>query len=287
MSRHPSPGRHELGQNFLADRRLAGRIVECVASTHGPIVEIGPGDGALTLPLARLGRPVTAVELDRRRAARLDARTPATVAVACADILRFPLPAEPHVVVGNIPFHLTTAILRRLLAATAWTDAVILVQWEVARRRAGVGGATMMTASWWPWYRFDLLERVPARAFRPVPAVDGGLLGIARRPRPLVRDRAGYQRMVRQVFTGRGRGLPDILRRTGRLPAGDLARWVADNGVTGRTLPKDLTATQWASLWARSGGDGAGAARSGARAPARPPGSPRSGGRRPGPGGRQ
>lgn len=250
MSSHHLPGRHELGQNDLADRRVVARIVAAVASTDGPILEIGPGDGALTVPLAALGRPITAVEIDPRRAARLDARTPALVAVEQADILEVNHPAGAHVVVGNLPFHLTTAILRRLLAAPEWTDAVILVQWEVARRRAGVGGATLLTAAWWPWYDFALLERVPARAFRPVPAVDGGLLRIRRRPRPLVRERDGYQRLVRRVFTARGRGLPDILRRTGRFAPDALGGWLAANGVTPRTLPRDLTAAQWASLWA-------------------------------------
>ncbi|CCH31971.1 hypothetical protein BN6_46920 [Saccharothrix espanaensis DSM 44229] len=69
--RTPHPGRRELGQNFLIDHDVIGTIVDLVAATGGPIVEIGAGDGALTRPLHRLGRPLTAVEVDRRRAARL------------------------------------------------------------------------------------------------------------------------------------------------------------------------------------------------------------------------
>src|SRR5699024_11383810 len=79
------------------------------------------------------------------------------------------------VLVGNLPFHLTTAILRRIFRAPGWKHAILLVQWEVARRRAGVGGATMMTAQWWPWFDFELGRRVPARAFTPRPNVDGGV----------------------------------------------------------------------------------------------------------------
>ncbi|OXM46265.1 23S ribosomal RNA methyltransferase Erm [Amycolatopsis alba] len=200
------PGRHELGQNFLIDRNTIETVVGLAAATAGPIIEFGTGDGALTLPLERLGRPLTGVEIDARRAARLAARVRPSTEIVTADFLRFTLPETPYVVVGNLPFHLTTATLRHLLAAPGWTDAVLLVQWEVARRRAGVGGATMMTAQWWPWFDFRLAGRVPAAAFRPRPGVDGGLLAMARRERPLVdgADRARYQDFVRRVFTGRG-----------------------------------------------------------------------------------
>ncbi|WP_410604914.1 23S ribosomal RNA methyltransferase Erm [Amycolatopsis sp. lyj-90] len=221
------PGRHELGQNFLIDLNTVETVVKLVAGTDGPIIEFGTGDGALTLPLERLGRPLTGVEIDARRAARLAGRVRPSTEIVTADFLRFPLPKTSYVLVGNLPFHLTTATLRHVLAAPGWTDAVLLVQWEVARRRAGVGGATMMTAQWWPWFDFQLAGRVPAAAFRPRPGVDGGLLTMTRRERPLVddADRARYQDFVRRVFTGNGRE------------------------IASGALPKRLTARQWAEAF--------------------------------------
>ncbi|MEK8225554.1 rRNA adenine N(6)-methyltransferase family protein [Oerskovia sp. M15] len=223
----PSDGRHENGQNFLTDPASRARW-----STSLP--DLGPdprdrcGDGAITVPLARLGRPVVAIEIDERQVRRLRRRLPRTVEVRHADYLRSLHPAEPHVVVGNVPFHLTTAILRRLLDEPAWSRAVLLVQWEVARRRAGVGGATMLTAQWWPWYSFDLCARVPARAFRPAPSTDGGLLSITRRSALPASERCAYQRFVADVFTGRGRGLGDVLRQRGLLD--DAVRaWLASH----------------------------------------------------------
>ncbi|MHA6797951.1 23S ribosomal RNA methyltransferase Erm [Bounagaea algeriensis] len=248
MSSHPG-GPHELGQNSLVDPAVVDEIHGLVAATDGPIVELAAGDGALTAPLSRSRRPVTAVELDPKRARRLQRRTPAHVAVVTGDILRFRLPEQPHVLVGNLPFHITTAVLKRLLSAAHWHTAVLLVQWEVARRRAGVGGASMLTASWWPWYEFTLHRRVPARSFRPEPAVDGGLLVVHRRRHPLVAERVAYQAFVKQVFTGRGRGLREILNRTGRLHRGALDAWLRAERVPDRALPKDLTAEQWAALW--------------------------------------
>jgi 23S rRNA (adenine-N6)-dimethyltransferase len=250
----PHLGRHEHGQNFLHDRGVVDTIVDIVARTDGPILEVGAGDGALTLPLQRLGRPLTALEIDPRRAARLAKRTNASTRVVNTDFLHYRLPRAPHVIVGNLPFHLTTAILRRILHGPVWTEAVLLVQWEVARRRAAVGGATMMTAQWWPWFEFSLVRRVSADAFRPKPSVDGGLMTISRRADPLVDsgDRRRYQAMVHQVFTGRGRGMAQILDRG--LPRRNTRQWLRDNGVRASALPRDLSAAQWADLFAAMAG---------------------------------
>jgi 23S rRNA (adenine-N6)-dimethyltransferase len=249
-------GRHENGQNFLQDQPTADHVVAHVAGTSGPIVEIGPGRGALTERLARLGRPLTVVEIDRGLAARLERQLGPEVAVVHGDFLRHPLPREPHVLVGNLPFHLTTAMLRHVLRAPGWTHAVLLVQWEVARRRAGVGGRTLMTAQWLPWFTFELGRRVPAGAFTPAPSVDGGLLIVARRPSPLIHvsQRQTFHAMAHRVFTGRGRGIVEITTRAGLFASEREARnWATAVGLAGRALPKDLTAEQWVDLFRRSG----------------------------------
>ncbi|MBS2549953.1 23S ribosomal RNA methyltransferase Erm [Catenulispora sp. NL8] len=255
-------GRHELGQNFLADPALITAIQRLVRTqTQGPIIELGAGDGALTAPLARLGRPVTALELDPRRVRRLQTRfgdavgagagagVGVDVDVVRADVLRHRFPATPHTIVGNVPFHLTTAIIRKLLSERGWTASVLIVQWEVARRRAGVGGASMLTAAWWPWYEFELVRRIPAAAFRPVPSVDAGLLMMMRRRVPLVEERGRYQAFVKQVFQAPGRGLEEMVGRTGRVRRAELREWVRRERIPARALPKDLVAEDWARLW--------------------------------------
>lgn len=244
-------GRHELGQNFLTDRHTITRVVDLVSRTGGPIVEIGPGSGALTLPLAELGRAVTAVEIDGRLVGLLRRRAPEHIRIVHGDFLKHRLPRTPHVVVGNLPFDRTTAVLRRLLYTGHWSDAVLLTQWEVARRRAGVGGATMMTAQWWPWYRFGLEGRVPASAFEPSPGVDGGLLTIARRERPLVDPgaRRSYANLIHAVYTGKGRGIEQILTRMLHGRSHTVRRWLTEQRVRPTALPRDLTASQWAALY--------------------------------------
>lgn len=259
-------GRHEHGQNFLIDTTIIDSIVRTVADIPGPIIEIGSGHGALTAPLLELRRPLTAVEIDRQAASLLrrtystglrahspDRRTYSSgLTVVNADFVHWRLPADPHVIVGNLPFHLTTAILRKLLHAPAWSSAVLVVQWEVARRRAGVGGASMMTAQWWPWFEFTLHRRVSRQAFRPEPTVDGGLLVMTRRAEPLLphHDRSAYRQFVHSVFTCKGRGVAAILARV--VPPrkkGAIRPSLERAGVRANALPKDLSAEQWVGVF--------------------------------------
>ncbi|WP_214406107.1 ribosomal RNA small subunit methyltransferase A [Pseudonocardia lacus] len=232
--------RHELGQNHLIDRGVAARIVDLVPP--GAVLELGAGDGALTRLLAGRPWPVTAVELDPARVGSLRRGLGHGVRVVHADMLRFPLAGDHHVV-SNVPFGITTALLRRLLSQPSWATAVLLLQWEVARKRAAVGGTTLLTASWWPWFGFELAGRVPAAAFRPRPAVDGGLLVVRRRAAPLVDpgQRGAYQRLVRTAFAG-DRLLPALRRMPGA------ARWAAVERVPRSVRPRDLPAEAWASL---------------------------------------
>ncbi|GAB3600021.1 23S ribosomal RNA methyltransferase Erm [Microbacterium tumbae] len=248
----PSPhahggGRHELGQNFLIHRPTLLRITALTASTTGAILEIGAGDGALTEQLAALGRDLRAIDIDERRVRRLQARIRGA-SVQRADAMREPL--DRPVIVGNIPFHLTTPLLRRLLDAEGWRHAILLTQWEVARKRAGVGGSTMMTAQAAPWFVFRLHDRVPARCFRPVPAVDGGILTVERRREPLLdpRERRRFERFVAAVFRGRGGGLRQILRNA-QHPPSSVERALGMAAVRRTALPRDLSPEQWARLW--------------------------------------
>lgn len=219
----PFGGRHELGQNFLVDPHVRRRLVDLLPRRPDPVLELGAGDGAVTRLLAAGDRPVTAVELDPRRAAALRRELAGRARVEHADMLRFALDGA-HDIVSNVPFSVTTPLLRHLLAQRTWGTAVLLLQWEVARKRAAVGGTTLLTASWWPWYEFALAGRVPAGSFRPVPSVDGGLLVVRRRAEPLLpeRQRGAYQRRVREAF---------------------------DRGRVGARRPRDLDAAQWAAAF--------------------------------------
>ena len=248
---HDQPGgAHELGQNLLVDSQVVHRVVDLVPHADRPVVEWAAGRGALTRPLARLGRPVDAVEIDPRSVARLGRIVPGNVTVTQGDILRHAPPSGTYDLVCNVPFHLTTPVLRRLFTLDGWQRAVLITQWEVARKRAAVGGATLLTAQWWPWFSPRLDRRVPASAFRPRPSVDAGILVLDRREQPLLpgtRQR-DYQRFAASVFNGRGRGLHEILVRHG-LARADVRRWAREHGVGTNALPRDLDAQAWVAAY--------------------------------------
>jgi 23S rRNA (adenine-N6)-dimethyltransferase len=250
--RYSESSRHELAQNFLIDRSIVDRVVELVAQRPGPIVEWGTGDGAITLGLNDLARPLHGIEIDRSRALKLGRKVGPHACISEGDILRH-APPKGAVVVSNVPFHLTTPILRHLLASRSWSAAVLITQWEVARKRAGVGGATQLTAQWWPWYSFALDRRISADAFRPRPSVDAGLLIVDRRHKPLIAtaEQARYAGWVARVFASRGRGVTDILVRN-RVPrplADDLAQRRSGRRGPGAVLPRDLRAEDWAAAF--------------------------------------
>jgi 23S rRNA (adenine-N6)-dimethyltransferase len=198
--------RHETGQHFLADRRLATRIARRAELTRDDlVVEIGAGPGLLTEALAETAGRVEALEVDPALVARCRRRVRdrRNVRVVLADARTHPLPREPFRVVASLPFSATTAILRRLLddPGGPLRRADVVVQWEVARKRAG-GPGTLLSASWGAWFEFTVAYRLPAACFRPPPAVDAAMLTITRRARPLVPpdQRARYRALVSAGF---------------------------------------------------------------------------------------
>lgn len=184
--------RRRLGQNFLRPE-FADRLVADAHFQPGElVVEIGAGLGAITLALAHREIDVVAVEVDPVCAQRLRDRVRGTgrgrVQVVEADFLSLPLPTRPFRVMGSLPFRGTTDILRRLLdnPGVPLTRADLVVQWEVARKRAAVPPSTLLSTGWAPWWEFHLGRRIPAVEFRPIPEVDAGVLVVTRRAYPLL-----------------------------------------------------------------------------------------------------
>ncbi len=206
-----------LGQNFLVDRNIAGKIVEALAPGRGElVVEIGPGQGALTRLLVERGARVTAIEVDPRMAERIVATFGGSVEVLREDVLQCDLTALAHArgvgrmrVIGNIPYYITSPILFHLVDhRSAVAEAVLMMQREVAMRLVAVprtkdyGILAVMTQS---YARASRLFTVGPRCFAPPPKVTSavvrlvfdqraGLAGIEREHRVMVRTAFNQRR---------------------------------------------------------------------------------------------
>ncbi len=201
--------RRRLGQNFLRPELAEALVAQAAFDAGDLVVEIGAGRGAWTFALARRGVHVVALERDphwaenlRREARR---RRMPNISVVCCDALSYRMPRRPFRAVGSLPFGATTAILRHLLddAGSGLRRADLVVQWEVARKRAALPPTTMLSTSWAPWWTFAVVRRLPADSFRPVPSVDGGLLRVTRREPALLPEHmaAAYATFVRGQWT--------------------------------------------------------------------------------------
>jgi 23S rRNA (adenine-N6)-dimethyltransferase len=262
--------RRVLSQNFLVDHRAIDALVDGSGAGHGDLVlDIGAGNGLISAALLRRGAQVQAIERDPALAARLRAKfaTWPSVTVVEADVLAMPLPAEPFRVVANIPFGITTQILRRLLDEDGLARADMIVQAEVARKRGTRGRGTLLNACWEPWFEFGTGARIPATAFRPRPRVDAAVLIVARRDPPLVDPgfRRDYTSFVTAAFEGAHPTVASALARL--IPRARFAGLAGELGFGADALPSQLDVHQWAGLFRAAGGG------RGAVAPPRPAGT--------------
>jgi 23S rRNA (adenine-N6)-dimethyltransferase len=239
-ARRASPAR---SQHFLRDSAVAAELVRLGGVGPGDLViEVGAGDGAITAELARRAGYVVAIEIDPALARRLRRRFqgPAPVVIVEGDVVRQGLPRLPFRVVSNVPFAATTRVLRMLLddPRSSLEQAALLVQWEVALKRARERPSTLLGLSWAPWWNVTSARRVPATAFSPPPSVDGGIVVVRRRTPPLLPPAEAFQFRA-LVRTGFSRGMRCLItsRQAHRL------------GLTARTVPTELGIEEWLRVY--------------------------------------
>ncbi len=217
-----------LSQNFLTDPEALDAIVEAAELERGDnVVEIGPGLGVLTRRLLAAGASVTAVELDARLAEYLrrelygvegfDLIEADALSIHSRDLF----PGDPIKVVANIPYHITSPLLHAFLEGERPPLlTVLLVQAEVAERVAAPPGRmSYLSVFAQNVAHAEVVARVPATAFEPIPAVDSAVLRLRRRDSPTIPSgplrepfyrvvQAGFRQRRKQVHNGLSRELP-------------------------------------------------------------------------------
>jgi len=264
IARHGIVARKRLGQNFLLDLNLTGRIARAAGPLdHATVVEIGPGPGALTRALLAAGaRRILAIERDPRCLAALGeivAAYPSRLELIAGDALRLDpveLSHAPRKIVANLPYNIATPLL------IGWLDRIgeyesltLMFQREVAERltampRSKSYGRLSVLVQWLaePQILFD----IPPRAFVPPPKVTSSVVRIVPRPEPLARaEKSTLERVTAAAFGQRRNMLRTSLKTLG-IPAEPLLERA---GVAPTARAEELTVADFCAI-ARVVGDG-------------------------------
>jgi len=253
------PTRKSLGQHFLTDRRILGRIADALhLEGDETVLEIGPGRGALTDLLADRAGRLIAIEYDRALAAMLRERYArrSIVLVAEAYVLEVSLgelAAGPYVLVGNVPYYITTPILFHALVPPRADRAVYLVQREVAQRLSAKPGSKeygALTVNVAAVARAETLFGVPAGAFAPPPKVESAVVRITPLAEPLVstEEERPFRTLVQGAFGMRRKQMRRVVRSLYALDAEQADALLAAAGIEPADRPEVLSVEQFVAL---------------------------------------
>ena len=259
LRRHRIDLKHSLGQNFLTDPGLRDAVAEHAGLlTEDEVLEVGAGVGTLTVALAPRCRRVVAVELDGRLipALRESLAGIENVEVVRTDILRFNVrsafPDGKEIVVGNIPYNLTGALIRKLLDDPPRPRRLsLVVQKEVAERWTASSGASLATVAVQVFAEATLLFTIPSAAFTPPPRVDSALVRLDVRERPAVDvdDLQAFFRFVEAVFQGRRKQLGGTLGRISGAGSTAAGARLREAGIDPERRPQTLSLGEWEALY--------------------------------------
>jgi 16S rRNA (adenine1518-N6/adenine1519-N6)-dimethyltransferase len=260
--------RKQFGQHFL-EPAWVEKVIRAIAPLPDEVfIEIGPGAGALTRPLAARARQVTAFEIDRDLAASLRADAIANVDVVEGDFLEagagFWGPGSGSVpgsgsslrVAGNLPYNVASPMLFKLAdlhrRGVPLADATVMLQREVADRLvAGPGSREYGVLSILIGHsaRAEIVLKLPAGAFRPPPKVLSALVRLRfHAPEPPVRDPALFEGLVQAVFRRRRKTLANALLACPQAVAATPPRLLEAASIDGTRRPETLSIPEFARL---------------------------------------
>ena len=255
-----------LGQNFLVDPSGLDKVMQAAGlSPEDTVLEIGAGLGSLTVLLAQTVRRVIAVEIDRGLIAPLTEAVSEydNVQIVEGDILKIPPEelnlGEAYLVVANIPYYISSAIIRRLLETQNRPARIVLtVQQEVAERICAKDGKFSLLALSVQVFGVPRIQaRIAAGCFYPAPDVDSAVLSITLYPQPLIatEELDTFFRLARAGFSQKRKTLRNTLSAGLGLPAVQAESLLTAAGIDPRRRAETLSIAEWGRLtdaWKRT-----------------------------------
>ena len=259
---HPRP-RKALGQHFLVDGRLPGRILRAAAvGPEDTVIEIGPGRGALTRQLIGTAREVIGVEMDAELASSLPGRlkNPSNLRIVQADAREVDpaalIPANrSYKLLGNLPYYAANPILRHFLEEVDHKPSrmVVMVQKEVAESMVGAGGRMSLLAVSIHLYAVPrIICDVPPSAFRPSPKVTSTVVRLDPHLSQAIEphEAPDFFRVVRAGFSAPRKQLRNSLGMGLGIPAAESQHLLEAASLDPTRRPGSLAPEEWKALWA-------------------------------------
>jgi 16S rRNA (adenine1518-N6/adenine1519-N6)-dimethyltransferase len=255
--------RKGLGQHFLVDQEVLKVIVSAAELTPDDIiVEVGPGLGILTRELAQRAGRVIAIELDDKLAALLK-RTLASfnnVTIINDDVLKLEPEAllkeqkvsPRYKVVANLPYYITSPVLRHFLEARAKPQTmIVMVQKEVAEAIAAKPGQmSLLSVSVQFYGKPEIISPVPAESFYPAPEVDSAILRLDLYPQPAVTvDEGSFFNLVRAGFAAPRKQIANSLAQGLGRDKAEVLPLLEEAGIAWQRRAETLSLEEWAKLW--------------------------------------
>jgi len=248
-----------LGQNFLIDEACLAKIAEAARiDKNTDVLEIGAGLGNLTRHLAAAAHEVTAVEIDRQLIPILKKVTHEfmNVRIVQGDILELPvsdLMDDPgYVVAANIPYYITSALIRYLLECTVKPSVIVLmIQQEVAQRICAEAGAlSLLALSVQVYGSPKIAARIPAGAFYPVPKVDSAVLVVDLYDQPMIpyAHLSYFFRLAKAAFTQKRKMLHNSLAGAPELNKEKSGLLLSQAAIDPKRRAQMLTIEEWKRL---------------------------------------
>ena len=249
-----------LGQNFLQDSAILDKIVKIAEVKENDVVlEIGPGLGSLTRHLAMSAKKVVAIEIDKNiiPALRASLSGYANVKIIEGDMLKASpaeiIDAPEYLVVANIPYYITSALLRHLLENQPRPNRIILtIQKEVAKRICTPEGKKMslLALSIQVYGKPEIAANIPAEAFYPPPKVDSAVIRInlypqPRIPAPFLDD---FFRLAKAGFSQKRKTLRNALAGGLRISTTESENLLRTAGIDPRRRAETLNLDEWGKL---------------------------------------
>lgn len=246
--------RQPYGQNFLIDKNVAKKIIDSAElKLDDVVIEIGPGRGFLTSLIIPKVKKLIAIEIDPKLVSNLKNcfKDAANFELANQNALTYPLSLTPYPykIVANLPYYIATAMIEKILTKKDWTEAILMIQKEVAERitaKTGTKDYGYFTILCQYFANCKKLFDVSASCFKPKPKVESTVIKLTNRNSEIPDE--NIFKIIKIAFQQRRKNIANALSKQIQCPKEELLRILTNLGIDKNTRPEKLSFSDYKNL---------------------------------------